>query len=127
LAYVLISHNLAVVEQLCEETAVLYLGRVVEHGPTSEVLARPAHPYTLALRSAVPEIDLAARRSRLVLHGPVPDPADPPLGCPFHPRCPYATERSRSEVPQLRDVGRGRRAACHRAEELLTGGADLDP
>jgi peptide/nickel transport system ATP-binding protein len=121
LAYVLISHNLAVVEQLCEEIAVLYLGRVVEHGPTSQVLARPAHPYTLALRSAVPEIDLAARRSRLVLHGPVPDPTAPPAGCPFHPRCPYANDRSRSEVPLLRDVADRRHVACHRAEDVLSG------
>ena len=127
LAYVLISHNLAVVEQLCEETAVLYLGRIVEHGPTEEILARPAHPYTLALRSAVPEIDLAARRSRIVLPGTVPDPANPPPGCPFHPRCPYANERSRSEVPELRAVETGRTVACHRAEEILAGdlGAEL--
>jgi peptide/nickel transport system ATP-binding protein len=121
LAYVLISHNLAVVEQLCEETAVLYLGRIVEHGPTEQILARPAHPYTLALRSAVPEIDLAARRSRIVLPGTVPDPANPPPGCPFHPRCPYANERSRTEVPELRTVDAGRTVACHRAEEILAG------
>ena len=120
LAYVLISHNLAVVEQLCEETAVLYLGRIVEHGPTEEILARPAHPYTLALRSAVPEIDLAARRSRIVLPGTAPDPADPPPGCRFHPRCPYANERSRTEVPELRAVD-DRSVACHRAEEILAG------
>ena len=122
LAYVLISHNLAVVEQLCEETAVLYLGRIVEHGPTEEILARPAHPYTLALRSAVPEIDLAARRSRIVLPGTVPDPANPPPGCPFHPRCPYAIERCRTEVPELRAVD-GRTVGCHRAEEILAGEA----
>jgi oligopeptide/dipeptide ABC transporter ATP-binding protein len=120
LAYVLISHNLAVVEQLCEETAVLYLGRFVEHGPTEQILARPAHPYTLALRSAVPEIDLAARRSRIVLPGTVPDPANPPPGCPFHPRCPYAIDRCRTEVPKLRVVDR-RTVACHRAEEILAG------
>jgi oligopeptide/dipeptide ABC transporter ATP-binding protein len=123
LAYVLISHNLAVVEQLCEETAVLYLGRIVEHGPTEEILARPAHPYTLALRSAVPEIDFAARRSRIVLPGTVPDPANPPPGCPFHPRCPYANERSRTKVPELRAVA-GRMVACHRAEEILAGSAE---
>jgi oligopeptide/dipeptide ABC transporter ATP-binding protein len=122
LAYVLISHNLAVVEQLCEETAVLYLGRIVEHGPTEELLARPAHPYTLALRSAVPEIDLAARRSRIVLPGTVPDPANPPPGCPFHPRCPYANELTRTLVPELRRVD-GRTVACHRAEEILAGDA----
>ena len=120
LAYVLISHNLAVVEQLCEETAVLYLGRIVEHGPTERILARPAHPYTLALRSAVPEIHLAARRSRIVLPGTVPDPANPPGGCPFHPRCPYAIDRCRTEVPKLRTV-EGRLVACHRAEEILAG------
>jgi peptide/nickel transport system ATP-binding protein len=120
LAYVLISHNLAVVEQLCEETAVLYLGRIIEHGPTEEILARSAHPYTLALRSAVPEIDLAARRSRIVLPGMVPDPANPPPGCPFHPRCPYANERTRTEVPTLRAIDR-RTVACHRAEEILSG------
>jgi oligopeptide/dipeptide ABC transporter ATP-binding protein len=120
LAYVLISHNLAVVEQLCEETAVLYLGRIVEHGPTEQILARPAHPYTLALRSAVPEIDLAARRSRIVLPGTVPDPANPPPGCPFHPRCPYAIDRCRTEVPKLRRV-EGQVVACHRAEEILDG------
>jgi oligopeptide transport system ATP-binding protein len=125
LAYVLISHNLAVVEQLCEETAVLYLGRIVEQGPTEEILARPAHPYTLAMRSAVPEIDLAARRSRIVLPGTVPDPASPPPGCPFHPRCPYANERSRTEVPALRAVA-DRTVACHRADEILAGEASLD-
>ncbi|MGA9161459.1 MAG: oligopeptide/dipeptide ABC transporter ATP-binding protein, partial [Actinomycetota bacterium] len=124
LAYVLISHNLAVVEQLCEETAVLYLGRIVEHGPTEQILTRPAHPYTLALRSAVPEIDLAARRSRIVLPGTVPDPANPPPGCPFHPRCPYAIDRCRSEVPELRVVDAGRVVACHRAEEILGGDAE---
>jgi oligopeptide/dipeptide ABC transporter ATP-binding protein len=121
LAYVLISHNLAVVEQLCEETAVLYLGRIVEHGPTEELLANPAHPYTLALRSAVPEIDLAARRSRIVLPGSVPDPANPPPGCPFHPRCPYANDLTRTEVPPLRPLDSGRTVACHRAEEILEG------
>jgi oligopeptide/dipeptide ABC transporter ATP-binding protein len=120
LAYVLISHNLAVVEQLCEETAVLYLGRIVEHGPTEQILARPAHPYTLALRSAVPEIDLAARRSRIVLPGTVPDPANPPPGCSFHPRCPYAIDRCQTEVPELRTV-EGRTVACHRAAEILGG------
>jgi oligopeptide/dipeptide ABC transporter ATP-binding protein len=120
LAYVLISHNLAVVEQLCEETAVLYLGRIVEHGPTEQILVRPAHPYTLALRSAVPEIDLAARRSRIVLPGTVPDPANPPPGCPFHPRCPYAIDRCRAEVPKLRRID-GRTVACHRAEEIVGG------
>ena len=123
LAYLLISHNLAVVEELCEETAVMYLGLVVERGATSEILARPAHPYTVALRSAVPEIDLSARRTRIVLPGTPPNPADPPPGCRFHPRCPIAIDRCRTEVPLLREVVRGRSVACHRAEEVLDGSA----
>jgi oligopeptide/dipeptide ABC transporter ATP-binding protein len=121
LAYLLISHNLAVVEQLCEETAVLYLGRIVEQAPTSTLLDRPAHPYTVALRSAVPEIDLTARRERLVIPGVPPDPANPPPGCPFHPRCPLAVERCRTDVPELREV-ESASVACHRAEDVLAGG-----
>ncbi len=103
LAYLLISHNLAVVERLC----------------TEEVLARPAHPYTHALRSAVPELDLASRRQRVVVSGPPPDPADPPPGCVFHPRCPLAADVCRTDVPPLREVAPGRLAACHFAEEVL--------
>lgn len=127
LAYLLISHNLAVVEQLCEETAVMYLGQVVEQGPTSALLARPAHPYTVALRSAVPEIDLSRRRPRLLLAGAVPDPAVPPPGCRFHPRCPLAVDRCRAEPPILRELLPGRRVACHRAEEVLSGYPTLSP
>jgi oligopeptide/dipeptide ABC transporter ATP-binding protein len=121
LAYLLITHNLGIVSELCEQTAVLYLGRVVESGPTSELLSVPAHPYTQALRSAVPEIDMAARRSRLVLPGEPPDAASPPPGCVFHPRCPLAIDRCATEVPALREVRPGRQAACHRAEEVLAG------
>jgi oligopeptide/dipeptide ABC transporter ATP-binding protein len=121
LAYLLITHNLGIVSELCEQTAVLYLGRVVESGPTSELLNTPAHPYTQALRSAVPEIDIAARRARLVLPGEPPDAASPPPGCVFHPRCPLAVDRCRAEVPALRAVRPARLVACHRAEEVLAG------
>jgi len=121
LAYLLITHNLGIVTELCEQTAVLYLGRVVERGPTSELLSVPAHPYTQALRSAVPEVDMAARRSRLVLPGEPPDAASPPPGCVFHPRCPLAIDRCATEVPVLREVRPGREAACHRAEDVLAG------
>jgi oligopeptide/dipeptide ABC transporter ATP-binding protein len=124
LAYLLISHNLAVVEELCEETAVMYLGQVVEHGPTPAILSRPAHPYTVALRSAVPEIDLGARRGRIVLHGAPPNAADPPPACRFHPRCPIAIDVCRREVPPLRPIAPGRIVACHRTEEVLEGLAD---
>jgi oligopeptide transport system ATP-binding protein len=118
LSYLLITHNLAVVSELCEQTAVLYLGRLAEIGPTGALLGRPAHPYTQALRSAVPELG-SAGRARVVLPGDLPDAAHPPPGCVFHPRCPLAVDRCRAEVPVLRQVGPGRMAACHRAEEVL--------
>lgn len=119
LAYLLISHNLAVVEQLCERIAVLYLGRIVEEGVTRELLARPAHPYTQALRAAVPALDMTAQTKRLVVPGIPADPANPPPGCPFHPRCPLAAAVCREREPPLREVRPGHRAACHFAEEAL--------
>ena len=121
LAYLLITHNLAIIPGLCEQTVVLYLGRVAESGPTGELLARPAHPYTLALRSAVPEVEAAARRSRIILPGDTPHAASPPPGCPFHPRCPLAIDICRTAVPPLQAVASGRQAACHRADEVLSG------
>ena len=121
LAYLLITHNLAIIPGLCEQMVVLYLGRVAESGPTGELLARPAHPYTLALRSAVPEVDAAARRSRIILPGDTPQAGSPPPGCPFHPRCPLAIDVCRTTVPPLQAVAPGRQAACHRAADVLSG------
>ena len=121
LAYLLITHNLAIIPGLCEQTVVLYLGRVAESGPTGELLTRPAHPYTLALRSAVPEVDAAARRSRIILPGDTPRAGSTPPGCPFHPRCPLAIDVCRTTVPPLQAVAPGRDAACHRAGEVLSG------
>jgi len=121
LAYLLITHNLAIIPGLCEQTVVLYLGRVAESGPTSELLTRPAHPYTLALRSAVPEVDAAARRSRIILPGDTPRAGSTPPGCPFHPRCPLAIDVCRTTVPPLQAVAPGRQAACHRAADVLSG------
>ena len=121
LAYLLITHNLAIIPGLCEQMVVLYLGRVAESGPTGELLARPAHPYTLALRSAVPEVDAAARRSRIILPGDTPQAGSTPPGCPFHPRCPLAIDVCRTTVPPLQAVAPGRRAACHRAAEVFSG------
>ena len=121
LSYLLITHNFGIVSELCEQTVVLYLGRVAESGPTGVLLGTPAHPYTRALRSAVPDVDVAARRTRIVLHGEPPDATRPPPGCVFHPRCPIAAGRCRSEVPLPRTVGPGRSVACHRAEEVLAG------
>ena len=124
LAYLLITHNLAVVSELCEATVVLYLGKVAESGPTGELLFHPAHPYTKALRSAVPELDPAARSSHIALSGEPPSATAPPPGCVFHPRCPVCVDRCRTEVPILREVEARRMAACHRAEEVL-GGIEL--
>jgi oligopeptide/dipeptide ABC transporter ATP-binding protein len=127
LSYLLITHNLAIVSDLCEQTMVLYLGRVAESGPTGELLRAPAHPYTQALRSAVPEVNAAARHRRIVLPGEPPDATKPPAGCAFHPRCPLAIPRCATEVPPLREVGPGRQAACHRAEEVLAGSTGAHP
>jgi oligopeptide/dipeptide ABC transporter ATP-binding protein len=121
LSYLLITHNVGVVSELCEQTAVLYLGKIVEIGSTKVLLSAAAHPYTVALRSAVPEVQVAGRRSRIVLPGDPPDAANPPSGCVFHPRCPLAIARCRTEVPILRDAGPGHQVACHRAEDVLAG------
>jgi oligopeptide/dipeptide ABC transporter ATP-binding protein len=118
LGFLLISHNLAVVADLCETVNVLYLGRLVEVGPTRLVLGRPAHPYTAALRSAVSDVRVRPARERIVLSGPPGDSAHPPSGCRFHPRCPVALPRCAVEVPTLRALA-GRDVACHRAEEVV--------
>ena len=119
LAYLLISHNLAVVEQLCEQVAVLYLGQVVEWAPAQMLMRRPAHPYTQALRRAVPELGTRSPDPVRVGTGDPPDPLNPPPGCRFHPRCPLAVDRCRAEPPVLRELADGRSVACHRAEEAL--------
>ncbi|MEO7985430.1 MAG: oligopeptide/dipeptide ABC transporter ATP-binding protein [Gemmatimonadales bacterium] len=118
LSYLFIAHDLAVVRQIARRIAVMYLGRIVEAGPTEALLARPRHPYTLALLSAVPEPDPARQRSRIVLGGDLPSPSNPPPGCPFHPRCfhPRKDQRCTTEAPVLRPVG-NTVAACHYAEE----------
>ena len=121
LSYLLISHNLAIVERLCEDVVVLYLGRVVEQGPTREVLARPLHPYTAALRSAVPDIVPRPEGTRIALSGTPASSAHLPSGCAFHPRCPAATDLCARERPMLREVEAGRWVACHRAEEMARG------
>jgi oligopeptide transport system ATP-binding protein len=115
LAYLFISHDLAVVEHLCQRVVVMYLGRVMESGNTREICRAPKHPYTQALLSAVPVVDPDSKRPRIVLGGDVPSPINPPPGCPFHPRCPVAEARCRTEVPSLREVAPQRFAACHLA------------
>jgi peptide/nickel transport system ATP-binding protein len=126
LTYLFIAHDLSVVEYLCDRVAVMYVGKLVEVARTADLYARPRHPYTEALLSAVPKPDprLRGRGRRILLSGEVADPANPPPGCTFHPRCRYATDRCRTEVPALRSIGDGRLAACHYAEELTLRGAE---
>jgi oligopeptide/dipeptide ABC transporter ATP-binding protein len=117
LSYLFIAHDLAVVRQVADRIAVMYLGRVVETGAAEKVLSSPRHPYTVALRSAVPEATVAPTAGRIVLGGDPPSPAAPPPGCAFHTRCfhPRRDERCRTERPELRPLG-GVQVACHYAE-----------
>ncbi|MDE2629324.1 MAG: dipeptide ABC transporter ATP-binding protein [Burkholderiales bacterium] len=117
-AYVFISHNLAVVELIADEVLVMYLGKVVEQAPKAMLFGTPRHPYTRALLASTPRIDAGARRDRPVLTGELPSPLTPPSGCAFHQRCPHAVARCRAEVPPLEDLGSGQRVACHRVHEI---------
>ena len=121
LTYLFIAHDLAVVKQIADEVAVMYLGAIVEQGPVDQVYASPRHPYTRALLSAVPVPDPTKQSQRVVLPGDVPSALHPPSGCHFHPRCPHPkkSERCRTEPPQLVAVAPERRAACHFAEDPM--------
>jgi peptide/nickel transport system ATP-binding protein len=113
LTILMVSHNLNVVRRVTTRVAVMYLGTIVEEGPTRAIFGGPAHPYTAALLAANPTIDPERTRERIVLEGEIPSPKNPPPGCRFHTRCPRAEARCRSEVPALRPFPDGRRAACH--------------
>jgi len=113
LSYLFISHNLAVVEHISHRIAVMYLGRIVEYTDKTTLFTRPLHPYTEALLAAVPVPDPAIKRTKLVVQGDVPSPLNPPPGCRFHTRCPYAVARCKIDVPLLREVEPGHHVACH--------------
>jgi oligopeptide/dipeptide ABC transporter ATP-binding protein len=128
IAYLFVAHDLSVVKHVSHRVAVMYVGKIVEVAPTEALFATPRHPYTEALLSAVPVPDPRRRAKRIVLEGDVADPSDPPSGCAFHPRCRYAVERCRQEVPALQEVAPGHWVRCLRARELgLRGVASSTP
>jgi len=118
LTYLFVAHDLSVVRHISERVAVMYVGKIVEMGPTEELFNNPKHPYTSALLSSVPVPDPRLRTNRIALEGEVANPANPPSGCYFHPRCSYAIDRCSEESPVLTDIGGGRSVACLRANEI---------
>ena len=118
LTYLFISHDLGVIEHICDRVAVMYLGRIVEIAGAEDLYRRPRHPYTEALLNAVPIPDPNRHRIKQVLAGEIPSPIDPPSGCHFHPRCPYAKDICRQEYPTLIDRAVEHQAACHFSEEV---------
>lgn len=112
-SYLFISHDLSVVKHISHKVGVMYLGSLVELAPKDELYAHPIHPYTKALLAAVPIPDPTIKKNRIILKGDIPSPANPPSGCKFHTRCPYATKRCSEEIPEYRCVGNNHFVACH--------------
>ncbi len=126
LTYLFIAHDLSVVAHISDRVAVMYVGKLVEMAPTAELFSAPKHPYTEALMSAIPRPDPRPREKRILLTGEVANPANPPSGCYFHPRCLYAQEICRREDPFLEEISPGHYVRCHRARELtLTGAVEV--
>lgn len=126
LAYIFVAHDLSVVQHISDRVAVMYVGRVAEVANSIELYNNPLHPYTEALMSSVPRPDPRAKKERIIMEGDVADPGNPPPGCLFHPRCRYAQDRCKVEVPPLREIKPDHFAACHFAEVLeLKGIADI--
>jgi oligopeptide/dipeptide ABC transporter ATP-binding protein len=111
-SYIIIAHDLAVVEHICNQVAVMYLGKIVEHGTYKEIYMAPKHPYTQALLSAIPVPDPEAAKHRIILKGDVPSPMRPPPGCHFHPRCSFRMDICDKQEPQLKDIGGGHGVSC---------------
>ena len=125
LTYLFVAHDLSVVKHISDRIAVMYVGQIVEMVETGSLFSAPKHPYTEALLSAVPKPDPRLRSERIVLEGEVADPANPPSGCYFHPRCRYAVDICRQQTPELREISPGHFAACHRSSELTLSGVSL--
>ena len=126
LTYLFVAHDLSVVQHISDRVAVMYLGRIVEMADVDDLFAEPLHPYTEALLSAIPDPDPDIVQQQIVLEGDVPSPANPPSGCHFHPRCPYASDICRHEDPKLEVIGEGgHQVACHRARELNLAGVSV--
>ncbi|UXR29410.1 dipeptide ABC transporter ATP-binding protein [Staphylococcus simulans] len=117
LSYLFIAHDLSVVKHVSDYIGVMYLGHIVEQGPSDEIYNNPKHPYTQALISAIPEIDSEKRKERILLTGDLPSPANPPTGCPFHTRCPIAQEACKTTKPKYKEVSQNHFAACLLIEE----------
>ncbi|MCC6804289.1 MAG: ATP-binding cassette domain-containing protein [Anaerolineae bacterium] len=124
LSYLFISHDLGVVEHVSDVVAVMYVGRLVEVAPTRKLYQKPNHPYTEALLGSIPHPDPSRKRRHVPITGEVPNPADPPGGCYFHPRCPYVQPVCTRESPPLRQIAPGQFAACHFSEELSLKGVN---
>jgi len=122
LTYLFVAHNLGVVKHICERVAVMYVGKLVEMANTEELYHSPKHPYTAALMVAVPVADPRVHTGNVELQGEVPSPANPPPGCYFHPRCAYAVDVCRTQLPAFREINPGHFAACHRVDELKLPG-----
>lgn len=116
LTYLFISHDLSVVRHMADQICVMYLGQIVERAPTDELFTHPLHPYTRALLSAIPLPNPKLKKERIIIKGEVPSPIDPPSGCVFHTRCPYATALCKTERPQAMELAPGHIVSCHLAE-----------
>ncbi len=116
LTYLFISHDLSVIEHICDRVIIMYLGRIVEMGTKEDIFSNPRHPYTQALLSAIPKVGQRDRSDRIIIEGDIPSPVNPPVGCRFHTRCPYATEACKTDPPVV-DLGNGHLVYCHLCDE----------